>query len=159
MTQHPGPSLPNRRARRGVGRTEIMVGVGVGAIIIIIVAALALRTTDKSARAELPLNVDSIRTAQIEYESAFGQFIEASPAPREPHEVDAKAVPWVPSEGFKLLSWAPAAAELRGSYSVSVKKGDFRVNGVSDLDEDKVMARYSATRAEPAAAQTGDDVY
>lgn len=148
-----------RTFRRGVGRTEVLIGVAVVAVLALVSVPILLSTSKKSARAEVPLNVDAIRAAQLEYQSAFGNFIEADPAPRDPLAANGDAVAWEPSEGFRMLSWAPASAEVRGVYSVSVKRDDFTVTGICDVDADGTPARWQATRADSAKALTEPAVY
>lgn len=158
-------NLPTRvhparaHARRGIGRTEILIGVAVVAVLVLISVPLGVSQSKHSRRAEVPLNVDAIRTAELEYQSAFSEFVSAEAAPRPPHAVDAEAVPWTPTAGFKKLSWAPEQATVRGSYSVQADRDGFTVNGACDIDGDGVRAVYSATREQEATMVSEPSVF
>ncbi len=147
--------------RRGeIGRTEILIGVAVIAVLALIAVPLGLNRAKNSKRSEVPLNVDAIRIAEIEYQSAFDKYIPATAAPREAHAVDAELVTWVPSDGFKKLSWAPKTEEVRGAYQVSTTDADFSVQGACDVDGDGERAIYTSTsKDEAATATTGSGVY
>jgi Tfp pilus assembly protein PilE len=147
-------------ASRGeVGRTEILVAVAVLAVLTLIVVPVIWSFSRSSRRAEVPLNVEAIRLTELSYHKAFTEFLSADAAPRPPHAVDAEAVPWVPSDGFRRLGWAPADAEVRGSYSVTANKTGFVVHGACDVDGDGHRALYQADADHEAAATTDNGVY
>lgn len=159
-TPHTGSPLGSRGFdRRGIGRTEILVGVAVVAVVVLISVPLGLNMSKKSRRAEVPLNVDAIRTAEIEYQSAFSEFVAADAAPRPPHAVNAEAVPWAPSEGFKRLSWAPEQEMVRGSYSVQADRNGFTVTGACDVDGDGNRAIFTATVEQSAQMVSDSNIY
>jgi len=115
----------------------------------------------RAKRAEVPANIDAIRTAELAYDASFDQFIEAPPAPVQPWEVSKAARPWDwDSPGFSTLGWAPDGM-VRGSYWVEVVDGgrDFVVYGVSDIDGDGMAATYSATKSINPTLLTSSDVY
>lgn len=149
----------SHRGRRGVGRTEILIGVAVLAVLVLISVPLGVSMSKKSARAEVPLNVDAIRTAELEYRSAFSDFVGAEAAPRPAHAVNGEAVPWTPSEGFRKLSWAPEQEQVYGSYQVTTTPDGFKVTGVCDVDGDGQTARFEATQDQPAVMITDAGVY
>jgi len=146
--------------RRGeIGRTEILIGVAVVAVLALIAVPLGLNRAKNSKLSEVPLNVELIRVSEIKYESAFNKFVPATSAPREAHAVDAELVKWAPSDGFKKLSWAPDAEEVRGSYQVSTTDDGFTVEGACDVDGDGQRAIFKATKEAEAAATTESGVY
>lgn len=146
--------------RRGIGRTEIAIGVGAVVLVIALALILTSGSSDKSDRTELPLNVDSIRTAEITLQGAFGDYVSAEASPRAAAEVNADPVAWAPSKGFKNLSWAPKVKDkVWGSYQVVASPDGFEVTGVSDLDGDGTRAIYKADQDANAKATTGPDVY
>jgi hypothetical protein len=147
------------RRRGEVGRTEILVAVAVLAVLTLIIVPVIWSFSRNSRREEVPLNVDAIRATELSYHKAFSEFLSADAAPRPPHAVDAEAVPWVPSDGFRRLGWAPADAEVRGSYSVTATRTGFTVNGACDVDGDGHRALYQADAEHPAAATTDNGVY
>lgn len=140
-------------------RTKILIGAAILLILLVVTVPLFGSMNKKSLRAEVPLNVDSIRMAEISYHSAFESYVSAKAAPREPLDVDSKAVPWAATDGFGKLSWEPEQTEVRGSYAVNAKRGGFTVMGVCDVDEDDKPARFQATLEEEGRALTDSDVY
>lgn len=163
----------DRRGRRGIGRTEIAIGVG--AVVLVIALALILMSGGsgkQEQRAELPANVDSICQHEIAFKGAFEDYVSAEAAPRAFTALGPEPVAWEPSRGFKKLSWAPKNKEtVYGSYQVVATEDGFEVTGMSDIDGDGEKAVYKASHtftgdekdgqgcANPAKATTGDDVY
>lgn len=150
---------PRGSGRRGFGRTEILVGIAIAALLALVAVPWGLHQAKKSRRAEVPLLVDAIRMAELQYHSAFREYVPAEAAPRPPHAVDPTPVPWVPSAGFRELSWAPEQAEVRGSYSVQVDGGGFTVTGACDVDGDGNRAVYTATAEHEARRVSESNVY
>lgn len=138
------------RRRRGVGRTEVLVALAILVVLALVAVPWGLHESKKSRRAEVPLNVDSIRMAELQYHSAFREYVSAEAAPRSPHAVDPTPVPWEPSAGFRELSWAPEQARVRGSYSVQATADGFTVTGACDVDGDGNRAVYTATADQEA---------
>jgi type II secretory pathway pseudopilin PulG len=148
------------RARRGeVGRTEILVALAIVAVLALITVPVIWSMSRKSRRDEVRENVDSIRKAEIEHMQAFNEYVSADAAPRAPHAVDAQSVPWVATDGFQRLGWAPAESSLRGSYSVTATRDGFTVHGSCDVDGDGHRALYEATDDEPTTLTTDAGVY
>lgn len=145
--------------RRGVGRAELMVGIAVVALIALVAVPLGSNMAKKSKRNELLENVNSIRIVVMAHHDAFQEYVGATPAPRSPFEVNSTAVPWIPSEGFKKLSWAPEEPTVRGSYSISVSESGFKIVGTSDIDEDAERAVVEASETSLAKLVSDDSVY
>ncbi|MBA2322198.1 MAG: hypothetical protein H0V89_13720 [Deltaproteobacteria bacterium] len=135
------------------------MAVAVLAVLTLIIVPVIWSFSRNARRDEVPLNVEAIRATELSYEKAFNEFLSADAAPRPPHAVDADAVPWIPSDGFRRLGWAPADAEVRGSYSVTATKTGFVVHGACDVDGDGHRALYEADVARAAVATTDDGVY
>ena len=120
----------------------------------------------RAKRAELPQNVDSIRPAQLVYESVYGEFVPCSSEATAMSNIEQFGGkgqhPFNPSEHpcWRALGWAPDGL-IRGEYWVEVTDGgrDFRVNGISDLDEDGEYARFEATRESAATLVTDNALY
>lgn len=147
------------RDRRGVGRTEVIVGVAVVALLLLVTVPLWLSTSRKSARAEVPLLVNAIRTAEITYEKAFDDYVSAEAAPRPLTAVDDQKVPWRSTPGFDRLAWQPDATEVWGAYQVVAREDGFTVTGTCDIDGDGSRATFIATEAEPATMRTDPSVF
>lgn len=142
-----------------IGWTEVIVGVALVAGIGGLTWPLLRTTTSKSKRAEVPLLVDTIRTAEITAEEAYGTYVPAAPAPRAPEAVGKTPVPWSPSAGLEELSLRPPTDHIYGSYTVELTDDGFIVRGVCDLDGDGVPAVYEATQDANAHRVTPEDVY
>jgi len=140
-------------------KNQLIIGATVVGVLILIAVPLAMNMQSSAGSGELPLNVEAIRTAEIEYRSAFSEYVAADAAPRSPHAVNDKPVEWKPSTGFSKLSWAPdETLEVYGAYWVEATKDSFTVHGASDLDGDGERAIWKATADAPAAATTADGV-
>ena len=152
-----------RRSRRGLERTEILIGVGVILVLGLLAIPVFTRMARKSAREELPLVVDEIRKFQLAYQKPFGEFVSAPYAPRAPHAVDGEQAPWVGNPGYEKLGFSPVESlgvdELYGTYRVAVTKTGFIVTGTADIDGDGERSVYVATEAEPAHPTTDPSVY
>ena len=150
-----------RRQRRGeIGRNEILIGVAVVAILLLIAIPIGINNSQKSRRAEVPLLVQSIHKAEVEYKSAFEEYIACKAAPRPMHAVTEEAVAWTPSEGFTTLSWAPESTEVYGAYTVKLTDGGFVVEGACDVDGGGERAIFSADQdAAEATLKTAEGIY
>ena len=147
-------------ARRGVGRTEVLIGAAVVVVLALIAVPIVMGTSRKSARAEVPLLVDEIRELELRYRSSFGEYVSAEPAPRLPHLVDAAPATWASNRGFDAIGFAPPEPEaVVGSYKVAATEAGFTVTGTCDVDGDGRRAVYVATEAEPARLITDAGVY
>ena len=141
------------------GRAEIMVGVAVVALIVLVAIPLGRNMSKKAKRNELTENVNSIRIVVMAHHDAFQEYVSASAAPRGPYEVNPNAVPWTASEGFRKLSWAPDAPDVRGSYQVEVVGDGFKITGTADIDGDGQRSVVEATQAHSAKLVSDDSVY
>jgi hypothetical protein len=141
------------------GRREMAIAAALVLLVVLISVPLGRSWSKRAMRDEVPTNVEAIRLSEIEYHGAFESYVSAASAPRDMLDVDSMAVPWTPTDGFQKLSWEPAQAEVRGSYSVNARSEGFTVIGVCDLDEDQVQARYTATLEASASAASEGSVY
>jgi type IV pilus assembly protein PilA len=114
----------------------------------------------RAKRAEVPPNVDGIKTAEIAYEAAFDEYVAAGPSPVDAWQVGRDPRVWTSDEGFTALGWEPSG-QVRGAYWVEVAPDgtDFTVYGVCDVDGDGDLATYMATRSMSASMQTGSYIY
>lgn len=150
------------RIRRGLGRTEVLIGAAVVGVLGLIAVPLFLSVGKSSSREEVPLLVESIRKAEFLHHEPFGEYVAAQPAPRGPTAVNDQAVPWASNAGFTALGWSPEAqglTDVYGSYHVSVTDGGFKVTGTCDVDADGERATYEATAEDEAHAVTPGTVY
>jgi type II secretory pathway pseudopilin PulG len=142
-----------------LGRNEILIAVAVVAVLILVAIPLLLSGSKQGQLTEVPLNVNAIRTAEIQYHDAFGEYVSAEAAPRAPHAVDPNPIPWAPSRGFNRLSWAPETEAVVGSYSVTATSDGFTVFGACDVDGDGARATFEANLAQEAKATSAENVY
>ena len=141
-----------------VGRIVLCpVGIGVVGVIAAIAIPNFVEMQYRAKRAEVPANVDGIKTAELAYDAAFDTFIEESSF--QPDSFPSKEVRSWGTSGFDTLGWGPDG-EVRGSYKVStISSTDFRVTGISDIDGDGVYATYTATKSINATLVTPSDIF
>ncbi|MBN2801071.1 MAG: hypothetical protein JXX28_18175 [Deltaproteobacteria bacterium] len=144
---------------KNLGRTEWLIAGGVVALLVLITIPLMLTGSKKTGRAELPLMVDAIRTAEITYRDAYGDYVGSPATPRPVAALDAEPAAWVSTPGFTKLHWSPPTEQVYGSYEVQVTPEGFTVIGRADLDGDGIVAVYKATQDKNAFRVTGEDVY
>lgn len=133
----------------------VVAGVGVlAAIAIPNFVAMQL----KAKRAEVPGNVNGIRTAEMAYYAAFDKYIAVGPAPRSVNNVGKQAVPWLGDPAWDELNWQPDG-NVRGVYWVELTPTGFEAHGVCDVDGDRQRAEYVATEVEYANQRTERDEY
>jgi type IV pilus assembly protein PilA len=147
-----------RRLRHGFTLVELMIVVAIIGILAAIAVPSFVKMQWRAKRAEVPSNVDGIKTAQIAYDAAFDQFVTqtalhptttAGKAPRQ----------WPVGSNFDTLGWTPDG-EVRGQYKVSTTSTtDFLVTGRSDVDGDSTFASYTARKSVNAAMTTGSAGY
>lgn len=150
------------RERRGVGRTEVLIGATVIGVLGLIAVPLFMSVGKNSSREEVPLIVESLRRAELFHFKQFGEYVAIESGPRAPTAVGASSVAWKSNAGFEALGWTPAQeglSELFGSYKVSVTDTGFKVTGTCDVDGDGERATFEATVDEETKAITPTNVY
>ena len=156
----------NGTAKKAGTAAVLVIGCAVGGLILLavvgIVAAIAIPNfvsmQYKSKRAEIPMNLKSIKTAQIMYEQDFDTFVPAAMYPPYPTKTTNM---WIKSAsgGFEVIDFQPDG-DVRGAYWVEVSANNFTATGISDVDGDGVYATYVATKSEnPNSPITAPDIY
>ena len=143
-----------RRTRRGISRTEALIGLAVILVLGVMAVPLAFQLDKRAKRSQVEEIVDQIRTAELARHEGYGSYLEADASPRSAVEVDADAVAWTPSPGFATLRFRPTADALRGSFRVELTDNDFLVVGECDVDGDGERARFEASADRPATLMT-----
>jgi type IV pilus assembly protein PilA len=111
----------------------------------------------RAKRAEVPSNVDGIKTAEIAYEASFDQFV-AQNTPHPTTTPNKQQQAWTSGSSFDTLGWGPDG-NVRGAYYVSTDPAGFFATGFSDVDGDGSNASYSATKTLNATMVSGNNVY
>ena len=153
-----------RQEGRGFTVGELMIVVAIIGILAAVAIPNFVEMQYRAKRAELPVNVSAIQTAEIGYDAVNDGYV---PAVAHPPVIPGKApVEWGGgNSGFAELGWVPDGA-VRGQYeiiTVAGRKGsdggDFTVFGRSDIDGDGSEATFTAQRSLRPIPLTNADVY
>jgi len=149
-------------SKKGFSLVELMIVVAIIGILAAIAIPNFVAMQYRAKRAEVPGNVDGIKTSELAYDAAFDAFIvESTPRPNTIALSAADKVQraWVTGTGFDTLGWAPDG-KVRGAYSVnSTSSTDFLVTGECNVDGDGTASSWTATKTINAKMNTNNDVY
>ena len=138
---------------------ELMIVVAIIGILAAIAVPNFVAMQYRAKRAEVPSNVDGIKTAELAYDAAFDAFVQQTGY--TPTGTPDKTQQLWPSSGtgFATIGWAPDG-NVRGQYQlVSNGTTGFTVNGRCDVDNDNSNATFSATRDANSVMGTANDIY
>lgn len=145
------------RQNKGFSLVELMIVVAIIGILAAIAIPNFVAMQLKAKRAEVPSNVDGIKTAELAYDAAFDGYVAASEFPTGGDPTKAQ-VTWdeASSGGFNTIGWKPDGS-VRGIYSVETPTTtDITVTGYCDVDNDEDNAVYTATTSINATLDAGD---
>jgi len=150
------------RNRKGFTLIELMIVVAIIGILAAIAIPNFISMQLRAKRAELPSNLDGVRTAEKAYHAEWDTFTSAGPAPAT--TPGRPQVVFTPTAAFSLLGWT-ADGKVRGKYQVTNTSGsssqadNFLGSAVSDVDGDATEASYTCNRAEKSKMISANNVY
>jgi type IV pilus assembly protein PilA len=148
------------RQNKGFSLVELMIVVAIIGILAAIAIPNFVAMQLKAKRAEVPSNVDGIKTAELAYDAAFDGYVEATVFPRASGALDKTPAAWdeASSGGFRTIGWKPDGA-VRGNYAVATPSTtDITVTGECDVDDDGSAAQYTATTSINAVLRSSDTI-
>ena len=135
---------------------ELMIVVAIIGILAAIAIPNFVDMQYRAKRAEIPSNVDGIKTAELAYEASFDAFVRQST--ERPNSSPNKQQRAWSGASFDTLGWAPDG-DVRGSYLVTTSPTLFMAMGRCDVDGDGTPATYSATNTSNPTPSTGPNIY
>jgi type IV pilus assembly protein PilA len=152
------------RTSKGFTLIELMIVVAIIGILAAIAIPNFLAMQLRSKRAELPTNLDGVRTAEKAYHAEWDSFTTAVATPAAAPSRAQVNFSTGGLTAFQNLGWV-ADGKVRGQYQVLAAPGasfqtdDFTATAEADVDGDGVNSSYECNRAEKASMISSNNVY
>lgn len=156
------------QSRSAFTLVELMIVVAIIGILASIALPNMLAMQLRAKRAEIPMNVKAIQSAELAYEATADRFLaQTDPVPRADSALDKQQVPWVNGTNFDMLGWRPSGS-VRGNYAVETFDSggsadpdsvQLIVTGKGDIDADSAYAIYTASNLHEVRLTTGNDLF
>jgi prepilin-type N-terminal cleavage/methylation domain-containing protein len=158
MTSTPGD-------RSGFTMIELMIVVAIVGLLAALSFSEYQRFLLRAKRAELPMHVDAIRTAQWGYNAEWSVFTSCAQAPASMPGRTSVPFPATPSTAldWNMVGWVPDG-KVYGQYRVEANDlagelASFDAYGEGDLDGDGNHSEFQGSVLDKPRMLTGNDVY